>query len=590
MEVTRLAIDDALGQRGAMLPRVISVITLLVFGYVVTLPAVAAEIALPARPADAAKGAEFAARIGPLDLAAREAAVVTEVRRGNVPAFWRRFVEVKIDGGAIFAAPDYLCLGADDDYLLMPLTPATAQRLADELGCVLPTRKMVDAIHRAAPLKLEPSPLPPSAAMTTAAVFVQHNVIVHAQRVSVLAAHPLGTLVAGDKKDVVLTPQLTAAPGKVAIYGWHRPDGRAIQPLFLGHAASWVDYSHGVRLVRREMIANGHATTVEVVLADPQLCTTLSDEGPIVEPRYRETPAAALTFPLEETEELSIEPGVRVVLNSPASLDPAKPVRLILYALPAGNTIEQTVGRRLHAGDDWHFDIQHIGAQTRWLRAHAPDANLVVAYLQTDERSFVLWRRAHVDHAPRSVAIVDALRRRFPSPRLVLASHSAGGSFAFGYLDGVERIPDDIERIAFLDSDYAYDAAKSHGTKFAQWLAASDAHRLCVLAYQDYLALLDGKAFVSEQGGTWGRSQAMLRDLAAGFSFTRIDAGGLQRHTALGGRVEFLLKENPDRAIWHTRQVELNGFIHALLSGTRLEDKDYVYLGPRVYGDWIAPE
>jgi hypothetical protein len=579
-----------------MLPRIIA---LLALGAVALTPAIAAEIVLPVRPADAAKGSEFAVRIGPLDLAAREAAVVAEVRRGNVPAFWRRFVEVKLsDRAAIFVAPDYLAIGSDDDYFLTPLSPATAQAIADQLGCVLPTRRMVDAIYRAAPLKLEPAPIPPGAAMTTVPIFVQHNATVRAQRVAALAAHPLGTLVAGHKKDVVLTPQLAGSVGNVAIYGWNKPDGDpsfrpygvAIQPLYLGHASSWVDYSHGVRLVRREMIVNGKATTIDAVLADPKLCVLLSDEGPMRDYRYGAVRAALVDYPGEKNEELHFEPGVRVMLNSPATLDAAKPVRLVLYALPAGNTIEQTVGRRLLASDDWHFDIQHIGAQTRWLRAHAPDTNLVVAYLQTSEKSFVLWRRAHEDNARRIVTIVDALRRRFPSPRLVLASHSAGGSFAFGYLDGVEHIPDDIERIAFLDSDYAYDAAKSHGAKLAQWLAASDAHRLCVLAYQDYLALLDGKTFVSEQGGTWGRSQAMLRELAQEFPFTRTDAGGLQRHTALGGRVEFLLKENPDKAILHTGQVELNGFIHALLSGTEFAGRDYTYLGPRVYGDWIASD
>jgi len=43
---------------------------------------------------------------------------------------------------------------------------------------------------------------------------------------------------------------------------------------------------------------------------------------------------------------------------------------LILYALPNGNTIEQTKGRRVAEGLDWHFGIQHIAAQTRYLRRY----------------------------------------------------------------------------------------------------------------------------------------------------------------------------------------------------------------------------
>ena len=157
-------------------------------------PAGAADIGLPARPVDALTGAAFVASIMPLDLAAREAAVVAEVRRGNVPDFWRHFVEVKLEGASLFVAPDYLAMGSDTDYFLAPLSPASAQALADDLGCVLPTRKMVDAIYRAAPLKLEPAPIPPSDAMTTAPIFAQHNLSVRTQRTAALPAHPLALL------------------------------------------------------------------------------------------------------------------------------------------------------------------------------------------------------------------------------------------------------------------------------------------------------------------------------------------------------------------------------------------------------------
>jgi hypothetical protein len=163
-----------------------------------------------------------------------------------------------------------------------------------------------------------------------------------------------------------------------------------------------------------------------------------------------------------------------------------------------------------------------------------------------------------------------------------------GGAFTFGWLDGIERIPDDVERIAFLDSNYAYDATLGHAAKLADWLDASAQHFLCVLAYEDYIALLDGKPFVSERGGTWGRSQAMLGDFGERFSFATETTNGLQQHTALEGRVQFLLKENPEKTVLHTRLVEWNGFIHALLSGTPLEGIGYKYLGPRAYDDWIT--
>ena len=46
--------------------------------------------------------------------------------------------------------PDYLAVGSDDDFVRMPMTPQTAQQIADLFGCILPTRKMVDAIDAAA--------------------------------------------------------------------------------------------------------------------------------------------------------------------------------------------------------------------------------------------------------------------------------------------------------------------------------------------------------------------------------------------------------------------------------------------------------
>ena len=82
--------------------------------------------------------------------------------------------------------------------------------------------------------------------MTTVAVFLRHNEIVRRAR-----NRPLGKLVAGHKKDVVITNKVFTKPGKVAIYGWHKPDGKPIQPLYTGHAESQVDYSHGIRLASR---------------------------------------------------------------------------------------------------------------------------------------------------------------------------------------------------------------------------------------------------------------------------------------------------------------------------------------------------
>jgi hypothetical protein len=256
--------------------------------------ALAGEVALPPRPTDAPKGAALAGRIAAFDLATRESEIISEVSRGNVPEFWRHFVAVTVtrkvdeqDMTAVYeVSPDYLAIGANDDYFLVPVSPATAQALADKLDCVLPTPRMVTDIYAAAAVKLPPVPIPPSPEMTSVPVFWQHNKIVGRQRAEALPSHPLGALVAGDKKDLVLTRWLSTAPGKVAIYGWHRLDGTLIQPLYAGHTASWVDYSQGTRLVRQSMTVDGKSTTVAEVLADAKRCVLLSDEGPLLDPRY----------------------------------------------------------------------------------------------------------------------------------------------------------------------------------------------------------------------------------------------------------------------------------------------------------------
>jgi hypothetical protein len=572
---------------------------------------------LPERAANAPAGRDFAGRIESLALPEREQEILAQILAGNAPNFLRRLSAVTVTNGAggttnratFFVTPDYLCVGADEDFFLAPMTPATAQRIADWLGCTLPTRKMVDAIYGAAAVKLAPTPIPPSAAMTTVPVFLMHADMVRTQRLESLAAHPLGALIAGHKKDVVISSRLAESPGKVAIYGWHRADGAPIQPLYLGHTAAWVDYSHAIRLVQQSMILNGATTTVAQVLADPKLSSLLSDEGVIVTPRY---PTNAIVTPAEKhgissgaiqlnptghfgerVAHFSFEPETSIYINAPAASDfaPDKPMLLIFYALPNGNTIEQTIGRAPKPGDDWHFDIQHIGAQTRFLRALVTNRTIVLACLQAQSKSWPAWRATHGDHA--IPEIIDCVKAIFAANRLqtVLAGHSGGGSFTFGYLNAVEKIPDDIVRIAFLDSNYAYDPARGHSQKLAAWLKASEHHFLCVLAYNDAVALLNGKPFVSAGGGTWGRSHAMLADLGAQFDFTsQTNSMGLERHSALNGRVEILLKENPGRNILHTVQVERNGFIHAMVTGTPAENDGYEYFGERAYTKWILPE
>jgi hypothetical protein len=86
---------------------------------------------------------------------------------------------------------------------------------------------------------------------------------------------------AGHKKDVVLTNELLleSNKGNVAIYGWFNLDGTVIQGLNpSGHIGTYVDYSHGLRMVKNKCFLNGEPTTLHKVWSDPNYFHLASDE------------------------------------------------------------------------------------------------------------------------------------------------------------------------------------------------------------------------------------------------------------------------------------------------------------------------
>lgn len=175
---------------------------------------------------------------------------------------------------------DYLSLGTDIDSVRIPLDAIGAQHAADALGCLLPTTAIVDRIWTAS-LRLSPLPWGPpyDATMMSAERAAMHSARVDAQ-LAALAPDRSG-LLAGHKKDVVLTNRLLARPAYVAIYGWHRPDGRPIQPLSLVHEASYADYSHGTRLVHAVCVLDGIETSLAALLTDPTLSALVSVDRPL---------------------------------------------------------------------------------------------------------------------------------------------------------------------------------------------------------------------------------------------------------------------------------------------------------------------
>lgn len=79
--------------------------------------------------------------------------------------------------------------------------------------------------------------------------------------------------------------QLSGHQGKTAIYGWHLPSGKPIQPLSTLHGAKYADYSHGIRLVSEVGLIDGQPRSLYDILEDPKLARLLSDEGAMPEVR-----------------------------------------------------------------------------------------------------------------------------------------------------------------------------------------------------------------------------------------------------------------------------------------------------------------
>ncbi len=281
---------------------------------------------------------------------------------------------------------------------------------------------------------------------------------------------------------------------------------------------------------------------------------------------------------------------VTINVNAPLHFNKKGKTYLVFFALPNGNSVEWTKGKKMKAGDDWHFDIQHIAAQTRFVRNLDKKNNYIVAYLMAEQKSWPTWKRTTPNSIPLIKNIVDRLSAEFKNynPEIVLNGHSGGGSFIFGYLDAVEKIPDNIKRIAFLDSDYGYQDSL-HTKKLVDWLQKDKKNNLFVLAYNDSLVIYDGKPLVSPTGGTWYRSRLMQRKLSENFSFKTIADTVFINHVALKGRIRIVLKENPNGLIYHTVQVERNGFIYSLFSNTRFDKRKYfTYFGDRVFEKLIS--
>ncbi len=176
-----------------------------------------------------------------------------------------------------FVSTDNLAIGTNADFMRVRPWPSTYQWFCDKHGLIMPTSRMSDQIYEAAPFKLKPHPVHPHS--VSSASWLASDAVLAGESAAAGYIPGVGIL-AGHMKDVVNGPGLSG--DKVAIYGWHDPSGTVvgrkgpIQPYSTVHEATFSDYSHGARLVRRKGILDGHEVDLGKIMTDPVLYPLLS--------------------------------------------------------------------------------------------------------------------------------------------------------------------------------------------------------------------------------------------------------------------------------------------------------------------------
>ena len=234
-------------------------------------------------------GSAFYEKSRSYDQKSRDSLLVDSFFKGQVPDFFFNFRPIKIKHTdslgnnyniRFYCSPDYVSIGNNSDWARVPITPLTAQLLADSLNCFLPTPKMVDLIYQKSRIKLQPIPLQTFRDSTI--TMWQHHILIEGQR------KRRKGLISGIKKDIVLCDRqkLKGKVDRVAIYGWHKLDSKPIQPLYSGHGNWYVDYSHGVRMVYRKIKVNGKWMDYTEFFNNEILSNALSDQGADLFLRY----------------------------------------------------------------------------------------------------------------------------------------------------------------------------------------------------------------------------------------------------------------------------------------------------------------
>jgi hypothetical protein len=268
---------------------------------------------LPKRPENALSGSQFMEKVlgvdleefkknprqlGSLSKVERENAILKQIELGNIPDFLRRPKAVVIkspDGGEVktYVMPDYIAIGSNEDFVRVPLSPILAQALARKYDWCLPTKTIVEETYlQAGKRVVGPSYSHPeefeanSAYLDSAGFYLRSDLDIQAQLKGVAP----GTLVAGGKKELVVSPSVSVryvggkAGEAIDFYGLYDADGIPIQRT-PGHGREagyrHTEYALGVRFVSPVIVvtkSSGEKVVMRMdkALQDPEIAKIFS--------------------------------------------------------------------------------------------------------------------------------------------------------------------------------------------------------------------------------------------------------------------------------------------------------------------------
>ncbi len=179
----------------------------------------------------------------------------------NLPRDPKTGIEVSYD-----VMPNYFTI----DNMVVPMTPATAEKIGDKFGLSLPTSKMSKQIWQMSDVKMQP--LPQAINEQSWSDSVKKFNDSYAQQLANKKIRP-NQIIGGGMKDLVI-PEGNSQ--YVHATGWYNPTtGEALQKFVqTKHPSSYTDYSHGTRLVGNFTFKKGNETvgplTMKELMSNPK--------------------------------------------------------------------------------------------------------------------------------------------------------------------------------------------------------------------------------------------------------------------------------------------------------------------------------